>query len=150
MSGEEGHGTPATTADHTLVTTAIVLVSTTPPVSVFGGGTIPRYLYPMPYYTPRAPQYLSGIRGMPGMSPLRWSEFNVESMQETYLLTQGPRRDSQFDVGLFQEEDEEENDVEQRLDTLKRAQRKFNRDLEEVIRAIPDMVVRALQVERAA
>ncbi|KAL8163023.1 UNVERIFIED_CONTAM: hypothetical protein K2H54_002965 [Gekko kuhli] len=85
----------------------------------------------------------------PVMSPLRWSQFNVESTQETYLLTQGSRRDSQFDVGLFQE-DEEEDDVEQRLDTLERAQRKFNRDLEEVIQAIPDMVVWALQVERAA
>ncbi|KAL8207592.1 UNVERIFIED_CONTAM: hypothetical protein K2H54_059495 [Gekko kuhli] len=139
----------------------------------------------MPYYTPRAPQYLSRIRGMPGTSPLQWSQFNVELKQENCLLTQGPRRDSQFDVGLFQslgsqipgpsgavgvarsqawiterskkrkdyllpEEDEEEDDVEQCLDSLERAQRKFNRDLEEVIRAIPDLVVQVLQAERAA
>ncbi|KAL8215403.1 UNVERIFIED_CONTAM: hypothetical protein K2H54_000959 [Gekko kuhli] len=77
MSREEGQGTPATTAEQTLVITAVVPVSTTPP-------------------------YLSGIRKMPGRSPLRWSQFNMESTQETYLLTQGPRRDTQFDVGLFQ------------------------------------------------
>ncbi|KAL8170123.1 UNVERIFIED_CONTAM: hypothetical protein K2H54_064163 [Gekko kuhli] len=52
MSGEEGQGAPATTAEQTLVTTAVVPVS---------------------------------------MTPLK-----------TYLLTQGPRRDSQFDTGLFQ------------------------------------------------
>ncbi|KAL8172698.1 UNVERIFIED_CONTAM: hypothetical protein K2H54_009216 [Gekko kuhli] len=141
---------------------AIVPVSTTPLVSVFGGGTIPRHLYQIPYYTPQAPQYLSGIRGMQGTSPLQWSQFNMESMQETYLLTQGPRRDSQFDMGLFQgfssqapgqsravgaaasrawiteclkehkdylllEDDVEEDDVEQHLDVLERAQRKFHK-----------------------
>ncbi|KAL8174587.1 UNVERIFIED_CONTAM: hypothetical protein K2H54_049475 [Gekko kuhli] len=160
MSGEEDQGVPATIAEQTPVTTAIVPVSTTPP-------------------------YLSGIRGMPGMSPLQWSQFNMESTQKTYLLTQGPKRYSQFDTGLFQslggqiprqsgamgmtasrawitehlkerkdyllpENDEEEDEVEHCLDTLERAKRKFNRDLEEVIQAIPDMVVQALQVEMAA
>ncbi|KAL8194242.1 UNVERIFIED_CONTAM: hypothetical protein K2H54_008416 [Gekko kuhli] len=48
------------------------------------------------------------------------------------------------------EDDKEEDEVEQRLDVLERLQRKFHQDLEEVIRAIPDMVVRALQAERAA
>ncbi|KAL8174584.1 UNVERIFIED_CONTAM: hypothetical protein K2H54_049378 [Gekko kuhli] len=51
---------------------------------------------------------------------------------------------------LLAEEDEEEDEVEQRLGALERAQRKFHQDLEEVIRTIPDMVVRALQVERDA
>ncbi|KAL8186644.1 UNVERIFIED_CONTAM: hypothetical protein K2H54_003075 [Gekko kuhli] len=94
-------------------------------------------------------------------------------MQDTYLLTQGPRRESLFDTGAFQgfgasktggvtagqtwitdhmkewkdyllaENDEEEDEVDQRLSALKRAQEKFHRDLEEVIRAIPDMVVQA-------
>ncbi|KAL8177433.1 UNVERIFIED_CONTAM: hypothetical protein K2H54_004917 [Gekko kuhli] len=41
---------------------------------------------------------------------------------------------------LLPEDDEEEDEVEQHLDTLKKAQRKFHRDLEEVIRAILDMV----------
>ncbi|KAL8172684.1 UNVERIFIED_CONTAM: hypothetical protein K2H54_007973 [Gekko kuhli] len=131
---------------------AIVPVSTTP--------LILRHLYPIPYYTPQAPQYFIGIKGMLGTALLQWSQFNMESTQETYLLTQGPRRDSQFDMGLFSNlssqeyllpnDEEEEDDVEQCLDALKRAQRKFHRDLEEVIRAIPDMVVQALQVERDA
>ncbi|KAL8220595.1 UNVERIFIED_CONTAM: hypothetical protein K2H54_050207 [Gekko kuhli] len=176
MSGEEGHEAPVTTAELTLVTVAIVPISTTTLVSMFGGGTIPRHLYPIPYYTPQAPQYFSGIRGMLGTTPLRWSQFNVESMQETYLLTQGPRRDSQFDMGLFPnlgsqvprqsgaggvaasrawiteqlkdrkeyllpDDKEKEDDVEQCLDALERAQRKFHQDLE-IIRAIPDMAVR--------
>ncbi|KAL8182849.1 UNVERIFIED_CONTAM: hypothetical protein K2H54_003639 [Gekko kuhli] len=51
---------------------------------------------------------------------------------------------------LLPEGEEEEDDVELRLDTLKRAQGKFHQDLEEVIRAILDMVVRALRAERDA
>ncbi|KAL8174528.1 UNVERIFIED_CONTAM: hypothetical protein K2H54_048231 [Gekko kuhli] len=51
---------------------------------------------------------------------------------------------------LIAEEDKEEDEVEQRLDELERTQEKFHQDLEEVIQAIPDMVVRALQAERAA
>ncbi|KAL8186641.1 UNVERIFIED_CONTAM: hypothetical protein K2H54_002837 [Gekko kuhli] len=46
--------------------------------------------------------------------------------------------------------DEAEEDVEQCLDALSRTQRKFHRDLEEVIRAILDMVVWVLQAERDA
>ncbi|KAL8189785.1 UNVERIFIED_CONTAM: hypothetical protein K2H54_006275 [Gekko kuhli] len=84
MSGEEGHKAPVTTVELTPVTTAMVLVSTTP----------------------------------------------LE-----YLLPN---------------DEEEEDDVEQCLEALERAQRKFHWDLEEVIRAIPDMVVQALQAERDA
>ncbi|KAL8199234.1 UNVERIFIED_CONTAM: hypothetical protein K2H54_037728 [Gekko kuhli] len=42
---------------------------------------------------------------------------------------------------LLTKEDEEEDEVEQRLDALERAQEKFHQDLEEKIRVIPDMVV---------
>ncbi|KAL8221335.1 UNVERIFIED_CONTAM: hypothetical protein K2H54_066060 [Gekko kuhli] len=185
MSREEDHEAPVTTTELTPVTTAVVPVSTTHPVSVFRGGIIPRHLYPIPYYTPWAPQYFSRIRGMLGMTLLRWSQFNVELTQETYLLTQGPRRDSQFDMGLFPnfggqvpgqsgveevaanrawimerskdckeyllpKDEEEEDDVEQCPDALERAQKKFHWDLEEVIRAIPDMVVQVLQAARGA
>ncbi|KAL8165939.1 UNVERIFIED_CONTAM: hypothetical protein K2H54_056923 [Gekko kuhli] len=101
-------------------------------------------------------------------------------MQETYLLTQGPRRESLFDMEALQgfgaseaggatagpawitdcmkerkdylltEEDKEEGEVEQRLSALEKAQGKFHQDLEAVIQTIPDMVVRALRVEREA
>ncbi|KAL8181289.1 UNVERIFIED_CONTAM: hypothetical protein K2H54_052498 [Gekko kuhli] len=107
--------------------------------------------------------------------PLQWGHFNVESMQETYLLTQGPRRESLFDTGTFQgfgyqdfgtsdiggvtagpvwimdrtkeqkdylltEDEEEDGEVERRLEVLEKAQDKFHWGLEEVIRVIPDMV----------
>ncbi|KAL8221175.1 UNVERIFIED_CONTAM: hypothetical protein K2H54_060540 [Gekko kuhli] len=184
MSGEEGHEPPASTTETTPVTMAFAPVSMPPPGNI-GGGMFLRHLYPVPCYTPQAPQYLSGIRGLHGTTPLRWDHFNVESMQETYLLTQGPRRESLFDMGtsqgfggqtlgpsgvggatadqawiterlkeckdyLLAAEDEEEDEVEQRLGVLKRAQGKFHQDLEEVIQAIPDTVVRALQAERGA
>ncbi|KAL8186154.1 UNVERIFIED_CONTAM: hypothetical protein K2H54_065450 [Gekko kuhli] len=45
---------------------------------------------------------------------------------------------------LLAEDDEEEDEVDQRLSVLERAQEKFHRDLEEVIRAILDMVLRPL------
>ncbi|KAL8174585.1 UNVERIFIED_CONTAM: hypothetical protein K2H54_049381 [Gekko kuhli] len=51
---------------------------------------------------------------------------------------------------LLPNDEGEEDDVEQCLDALKSTQRKFHRDLEEVIRAIPDMVVQALQADRDA
>ncbi|KAL8172596.1 UNVERIFIED_CONTAM: hypothetical protein K2H54_001093 [Gekko kuhli] len=51
---------------------------------------------------------------------------------------------------LLTKDDEEEDELEQRLDALERAQRKFHRDLEEVIRAIPDMMVWVLQAKREA
>ncbi|KAL8194238.1 UNVERIFIED_CONTAM: hypothetical protein K2H54_007872 [Gekko kuhli] len=181
MSGEEGHKPPASTAETTPVTTAIVPVSTLPPVSIFGGGTFLRHLYPVPYYTLPEQNQVTTWNNSTTME----HHFNVESMQETYLLTQGPRRESLFDMGTFQgfggqtlgprgagevtasqawimdcskerknylltEEDEEEDEVEQRLDALKRAQGKFHQHLEEVIQVFPDMVVRALQVERDA
>ncbi|KAL8174527.1 UNVERIFIED_CONTAM: hypothetical protein K2H54_048227 [Gekko kuhli] len=138
-----------------------------------------RHLYPAPFYTQWAPQYLSVIRGLHGTTPLRWGHFNVESTQEIYLLTQGPRRESLFNVGprIWQPDfgtkrswwahasqawitdrlkehkeilltEEEEEEVEQRLGALERTQEKFHRDLEEVIRVILGMVVRALQAER--
>ncbi|KAL8182846.1 UNVERIFIED_CONTAM: hypothetical protein K2H54_003480 [Gekko kuhli] len=47
-------------------------------------------------------QYLSGIRELHGTTPLRQDNFNMESTQEIYLLTQGPRRESLFDMGTFQ------------------------------------------------
>ncbi|KAL8194240.1 UNVERIFIED_CONTAM: hypothetical protein K2H54_008273 [Gekko kuhli] len=46
--------------------------------------------------------------------------------------------------------DEEEDEVEQKLEMLERAQEKFHQDLEEVIRAIPEMVVRALKAGMAS
>ncbi|KAL8172802.1 UNVERIFIED_CONTAM: hypothetical protein K2H54_021752 [Gekko kuhli] len=91
-------------------------------------------------------------------------------MQETYLLTQGPRWESLFNTGAFQgfggskaggvmaglawitdrtkgqrnylliKEDEEEDKVEQRLSVLEKAQERFHWDLEEVIWVIPDRV----------
>ncbi|KAL8199235.1 UNVERIFIED_CONTAM: hypothetical protein K2H54_037761 [Gekko kuhli] len=106
---------------------------------------------------------------------MQWSQFDMQSTQETYLLTQGPRRESLFDSELFlglvgqaagpsrvggasasrawimerskerkdyllTKGNEEKDGVNQRLDALERTQGKFCWDLEEVIRAIPDMV----------
>ncbi|KAL8181286.1 UNVERIFIED_CONTAM: hypothetical protein K2H54_052411 [Gekko kuhli] len=74
----------------------------TPTMECFQDGMFPRHLYLALCYTPRAPQYLSGYRGLHGIAPLRWDHFNVESTQETYLLTQGPRRESLFNMGMSQ------------------------------------------------
>ncbi|KAL8182731.1 UNVERIFIED_CONTAM: hypothetical protein K2H54_062606 [Gekko kuhli] len=84
--------------------------------------------------------------------PLRWAHFNAEST-ETGGATAGQawitdctkeRKD------YLLTEEEEEDEVDQRLSALETAQEKFHRDLEEVIRVILDMVVRALQAERNA
>ncbi|KAL8182699.1 UNVERIFIED_CONTAM: hypothetical protein K2H54_062201 [Gekko kuhli] len=49
----------------------------------------------------KADTYLSRIRGMHEKTLLRRGHFNMESTQEI-LLTQGPRRESLFNMGMFQ------------------------------------------------
>ncbi|KAL8175772.1 UNVERIFIED_CONTAM: hypothetical protein K2H54_007417 [Gekko kuhli] len=159
MSGEEGHDPPVSTAE--------TIVPVTVPVST----------------PPPALQYLSRI-GTARNNATAMGPFQCGVYTETYLLTQGPRREGLLDTGTFQglggqvfrasraseatagqawitdrtkewkdyllTEEDEEDEVEQRLGVLEKAQGMFTRDLGEVIRAIPDMVVCAIRAERDA
>ncbi|KAL8182841.1 UNVERIFIED_CONTAM: hypothetical protein K2H54_003192 [Gekko kuhli] len=109
--------------------------------------------------------------------PLRWGHFNPDSTEETYVLTCGPWRESQFEPGLCKDYGYpqygvsgevahqrwvtkrtrersncrllggEDYNAEARTKALEQGQREMKGDLEEVIRAIPDMVIRAVRVE---
>ncbi|KAL8163024.1 UNVERIFIED_CONTAM: hypothetical protein K2H54_003021 [Gekko kuhli] len=99
--------------------------------------------------------------------PLWWGHFNPDSTEEMYVLTRGPRRDSWFDVGLCEDvgypqyevagqrwvtdctqersdcclKEDEEYDVDARVEALERGQQEMRRDLEEVILTIPDIMI---------
>ncbi|KAL8220614.1 UNVERIFIED_CONTAM: hypothetical protein K2H54_050601 [Gekko kuhli] len=111
-----------------------------------------------------------GCASPPPPVPLCWAHFNPLLTEETYMLMQGPWRDSRYDLGLTEDYgfhipgempgqrwvtdrarewiDQEEDGVEIRLVALERSQQEIKCNLEEVILAIPDMVIRALRAER--
>ncbi|KAL8178394.1 UNVERIFIED_CONTAM: hypothetical protein K2H54_044321 [Gekko kuhli] len=97
--------------------------------------------------------------------PLQWSHFNLDSTEETYVLTRGPQWNSRFDAGLGEDigypqyevasqrwvtdhtqecsdrrlEEDKEYSVGAQTEVLERGQQEMKRDLNEVILTIPDM-----------
>ncbi|KAL8182691.1 UNVERIFIED_CONTAM: hypothetical protein K2H54_062012, partial [Gekko kuhli] len=96
----------------------------------------------------RDSQFYTGVfQSLGGQVPVQSGAMGVGARASQAGITECMKECKDY---FLLEEDEEEDDVEQHLDTLKRAHRKFHWDLEEVIQDILDMVVWALQAKRAA
>ncbi|KAL8178536.1 UNVERIFIED_CONTAM: hypothetical protein K2H54_050658 [Gekko kuhli] len=172
MSMEEENIIPTMTGGGDTQVTVPVMVPVTGVPSTTDSGTIPRSTAVHVFYTLRDPRHHDGVLYQQSMmyqqSQLRWGHFNPESTEETYVLTHGPRRDSRFDRGLYEDPGyplygateeamghvwitdhmrecsdrrlmKEDYKVDARVEVLEWGQREIKRGFEEVILAIPDM-----------
>ncbi|KAL8177455.1 UNVERIFIED_CONTAM: hypothetical protein K2H54_006891, partial [Gekko kuhli] len=178
MSGSEEELIPTTTAGSTPTTQSDV------PVTMGAPGTILKTTI-LVFYTLLGPRYYDGVlyqqiglyHGPHPSQALQWGHFHPDSTEETYVLTQGPRRDSCFDMrdplpyplprvrpdrqwvtshtqeqrGRHLEKGEDEDDdFGTWLEALERGQQRMQRNIEEVVLTIPNLVIRALRAEREA
>ncbi|KAL8220861.1 UNVERIFIED_CONTAM: hypothetical protein K2H54_055707 [Gekko kuhli] len=186
MSGADGDRstTPPVTTDTTLVMDVPVTTGppvTMPPVTASLGMQVPYYpgSFQPGFYTPTGltqqgaralqPQILlnpftkySSVPLMTTGQLTQWGQFHPGLMTETYLLTKGARKDSQWDPGEGNRtppEEEvsgggddggnEEDPWTAHLTNLERSQYKILRDLKEAILTIPEIVIHTLNAERA-
>ncbi|KAL8211579.1 UNVERIFIED_CONTAM: hypothetical protein K2H54_002412 [Gekko kuhli] len=106
------------------------------PLTTADSGTIPKSTAVPAFCTPLGPRHHDGIlyqqnkmyQHLYQQQPLRWGHFNLDSSEE-------------IDRRLLEEE---EYNVDAWVEALERGQQEMKRDLEEVILAIPDMVIQAL------
>ncbi|XP_015265094.1 PREDICTED: coiled-coil domain-containing protein 162-like [Gekko japonicus] len=101
MNEDEEKPVRKTTESEVPSTQTEVPVTTTPPVTApiptQSLGTVPKMSMAKLFLTLRGPRQLARQSYQPGS--LRWGQFNPDST-EMYSLTQGPRRDSRFDIGF--------------------------------------------------
>ncbi|KAL8221546.1 UNVERIFIED_CONTAM: hypothetical protein K2H54_069441 [Gekko kuhli] len=136
-------------------------------------GTVPKTTLAHIFLMPRGPR-----QQLYQLGQLRWGQFNLDSKEETYVLMKGPQRDNQFNIGMYPESssllhgmtseaatrawvtdrmrecsghrslEDEEYGLGQWLTAVEQIQQRMMQEFEEVILAIPDMVIRVLRAER--
>ncbi|KAL8170076.1 UNVERIFIED_CONTAM: hypothetical protein K2H54_062866 [Gekko kuhli] len=106
MSVAEDDIAPSTTGGATPTTQASVPITTGPLTTTDSGAILRLTAVPL-FYTPSGPQHHDRLLCQQSemfqqlyQQPLRWGHFNPDSTEEMYVLTRGPQRDSQFELGL--------------------------------------------------